>query len=32
MGEKNAHNCQLNNSQIHENEIFFKITKNMSIL
>ena len=32
MGEKNFHFCPLNNSQIHENEIIFKIAKKMSIL
>ena len=32
MGEKNSHLCRLCNSQIHENEIIFKIAKKMSIL
>ena len=32
MREKNSHICRLHNSQIHENEIIFKIAKKMSIL
>ena len=32
MGEKNSYLCPLHNSQIHENEIIFKIAKKMSIL
>ena len=32
MGEKNAQPCRMFNSQIHENEIIFKIAKKMSIL
>ena len=32
MREKNSHLCRFHNSQIHENEIIFKIAKKMSIL